>query len=361
MIKVLRIALPPPTFFLRYPLITYFSYVASYSGASLRVVDEYIELVSSSQKLKDGIEALLSDLTKGRVGGLKPYVPQQEARNRLRSLIDAGICSDADVASLIKCYLDKVVTRLNADEYFNELSRSISTFSNGYINDSTYGLFSPLSILLPESMEALRVFGATWSRGTQIYPRHALLRERMRIGFHSLVAGLAGLWLGKLYEDPTTEVSTYILLTGEKYVKQAIDGHREVVTYGKAKQLSDIALRIVSAFKIYMHGERATLVEIIEGGNRCDLIRFDIMEVKELVEFAKLLDEDTRNKILKAIIIGDEYSNEIAYRLFVAATNPRLRYESFYSLARKLLYSENTVLKSKDLSIICKALEALHT
>ncbi len=370
--SALVISLPPPELFLRYPLTTFFSYVASRCGGVLKIEGNQAELICTPRDLKNAVEGILSKLLEGKLGGLEPRA--SDAGNKLKDLRmrrssakrkgeGTGLCEDVNtVESLVRCYLEKVLHRMDAESYFSELSKAFSAFSDGYVNDDAYGRYSALSILVPEAVEALRIFGTTWSRGTQVRPDHALLRERIRLGFHSIVAGLAGLWLGKLYTDPRTGISTYVLLLGASYVPEAVKGHENLVSYGKAKRLSDLALKILSIFTVSMYGEKVALVKILEGENRCDLISFDSIEVKELLKLARDLDKDTRAKLIRAKLIkalarGDDYSDEIAFRVFVAATNPRLRYSSIYFLARKLLYSEVSILSASDIDELIKILE----
>jgi len=365
----LKIALPPKTMFLRYPILTYLSHIAAGCGGILRIENEDRAVLRCDYKgdfYYMGVIEVLKRLLSGQNVGYSPDIPLQEARNKLQALKSGrnsrGLrCDDVDPYSLIECYLDNVVNTMSIDQYIKEFEKAFNRFDHGYSNDQEYGSYSPLSILVPESVEALRIFGGTTSRKTQISPSYAVLRERFKLGLHSLVAGVAGLWLGGVYRDIQRGVSRYILLASNEVKKDIVDDYIELVQYAKGKDLSDLAIKVLATLILSISGGRTVYVEVISTGYRCDLVRFDPMEIEELASFARRIDDDLRSHIVKAISMGGDAGEEIARRLYIAITVPSQRYNSLYILARKIFFGDEKRLTPIDLGNIVEAIEYGYT
>jgi len=366
---MLEVALPPRSMFLRYPLITFFSHVAAKCAGVARVTrkmgkagDVIVLECPSVYDLRKAVEDVLALLLSGGAG-FAPNVSAMELRNKLQALrlgkVRAGFrCEDVSVDGLVECYLDNVVRRLSPEDYAKQLSEAFESFVEGYKNDNIYGSYSPPSILVPESVEAIRVFGATDSKGTQLYPRGVELRERVKLGLHSIVAGLAGLWLGGVYIDIARGMHGYVLLASEDVTKDIVDKFDELVGYLKAKGLSDIAVRVLATLVVSVVGGRVVYAEFVGSGYRCDLTKFDVVEIDELAELARRMDAELRERLIEAIAVGGELGEEIARRLFIAATLPRQRYNAFFMSARRSLFSDEGRLTPKDFEELLRVLES---
>jgi len=367
---MLEIALPPRSMFLRYPLITFFSHIAAKCIGIARVTrrrdkleDILVLECPSAHNLHKAVEDILISILEGKAG-LAPYAPVREMRNKLQALrlgeIPTGFrCEDVEVDDLVECYLKNVVRRLDPEEYVKQLRKAFDSFSEGYRDDNDYGSYSPPSILVPESVEAIRIFGATNSKGTQVYPRDVELRKRIKLGFHSIVTGLAGLWLGGIHVDIIRGMHSYVLLASEDVTKEIVDKFDKLIGYLKAKSLSDIAIRVLATLVVSVVGGRVVYTEFVGSKYRCDLTKFDVVDLDKLATLARRMDDKLRERLIAAIAMGGELGEEIAYRLFIATTLPRQRYSAFFIVARKSLFGEDGRLAPKDLSELLRVLEIM--
>jgi len=319
--SIIKISLPPKHMFLRYPLLTFFNHVGN-AKFEEKTDSLYIEY-SSAEALHKAIDSLLNSLLEGKYG-FSPNVPVLEMRSKLKMLRwetnSAGIrCDDVAPFDLVECYLGNVVRRLSPAKYVEEISKAFSVFDNGYKNDTVYGIYSAPSILVP---------------GQDI---------DVRMGLHSIVAGLAGLWLGGIYTD-LEDRHRYILLANACASKDAISEFDRAVSYLKAKSLSDVAVKVLTTLILSSVGVKALYAEFINAVREkrrpdgrvvyvraSQLVKLDDAEIAGLAEIAKKMDRKLRERLIIAIAVGGNTAERIAHTVYKAALENR--YEEILEMA----------------------------
>lgn len=294
---LIEINLPPSTLFLSQVLTTALTYLAWYSEGYVEYEPRRNVLklkVPNDDALKEGLSRLVNHLIQGEYG-LQPQIAPIADRQRiprsgvLREIL--GPLAQARRADINEALRRYVRYCSSLASYSDELGKEFSKFdpAEGYVNAGQK--MTMLSCLQPEFMEAFRRLG-TWGGTTSGAP---YVRD-IKLGLHSTVLGLIGVYLSKFYVDYQRGTTYYLLinsssLLGYRYLQsQLLYNHRSLLRELKLRPFpSEISLLLFTI--LHTCGLAGQIVVTLEGGQRCDLLLYET-EMQQLVKlstFSQLL------------------------------------------------------------------------
>ncbi len=310
MMEKIEIALPPSGYFvLRDFLITSLVYLSAYSDASLLFESDrkVILIAPSSETLRIGLRRLINKARETQrehysrislrntndINTLDRIASVLSGKSRFAKSKSAARTRGSDLIDKLfeaySSYIDRG-WKLCLDELKTELKHF--DLSKGYnVRDKGY---APISLLKPEFME----FG----RGLGVEPDSHPVRSFIRLGVHSMVLGLAGACLSKIYRDPSGKILLFAVFDDRYfefarqyvgYISAIAVAHRWLIYTMRGREYPSEASRLLH-LALRFPKLPVKIISMLESGYRVDALSTVSITIPpyRLLEFITLLYSD---------------------------------------------------------------------